>query len=287
MTMERWGRLAGLLFQIELLLVLVAGGLAARLLGDRMLLTAGAVGAAAWIAVAWAQLRPAGSRSAEWRGALQFAACWLVFPMFKAIRAIYIEHPADGALLALDRRLWGGASLPEHMLGWEHPWLSEILSAGYFLFYFVVLLPVVGFSIRRRGSEARAFFTGLTLMYLLGFAGYVLVPAGGPYMAYPETFPYPPKGGLITAFLVSVVKNGITGMDVFPSLHAGIGTYVLGFFVLGGYRRIALLLAPIVTALIVATVYLRYHYGIDVLCGLALAAAVLVFVQRYRKECSA
>ncbi|WP_243048620.1 phosphatase PAP2 family protein [Dyella sp. RRB7] len=284
--MERWGRLTGMLFQIELLLILVAGSLAAFRLDDRMLLATEAVGAIAWLAMAWAQQRPDGSRFAEWRGTLQFAACWLIFPAFKAIRAVYIHHPADGALLALDRRFWGGASLPEHLLGWEHAWLSEILSAGYFLFYFVVLIPVIVFSIRRRSSEARAFFTGLTLMYLVGFIGYVLVPAGGPYMAFPETFPYPPQGGPITTFLVSVVKNGITGMDVFPSLHAGIGTYVLGFSALGGYRRIAVLLAPVVMALVVATLYLRYHYGIDVLCGLALAAAVLTFVQRYRKECS-
>jgi membrane-associated phospholipid phosphatase len=285
--MERWGRFTGLLFQIELLLILVAGALAARLLNDRMLLVTGALGAMAWLALAWAQMQPNDSRFAQWRGTLQFAACWLIFPMFKGIRAVYIQHPLDAALLALDRRLWGGASLPERVLDWEHPWLTEILSAGYFLFYFVVLLPVIAFSIRRRSGEAKAFFTGLTLMYLVGFIGYVLVPAGGPYLAFPETFPYPPKGGPVTAFLVSVVKNGITGMDVFPSLHAGIGSYVLGFFALGGYRRIALLLAPIVMALIIATIYLRYHYGIDVLCGLALAAAVLIFVQRYRRECYA
>jgi membrane-associated phospholipid phosphatase len=60
--------------------------------------------------------------------------------------------------------------------------------------------------------------------------------------------------------------------------------YVLGFFALGRYRRIAALLAPIILALVVATLYLRYHYGIDVLCGIVLAAAVLAFIQRSRKE---
>lgn len=285
MTMERWGRWIGLGFQIELLLLLLAGGRAAWSLDDRMLHATAVVGAAAWLFAATTLRHADASRMAAWRGTLQFAACWLIFPLFKAIRTVYITHPADAALLALDRRLWGGTSLPEHILGWEHAWLSEVLSAGYFLFYFVVLLPVIGFSVRRRSGEAKAFFTGLTLMYLVGFVGYVLVPAGGPYMAFPQTFPYPPQGGPVTAFLVSVVRNGITGMDVFPSLHAGIGTYVLGFFALGGYRRMAWLLAPVVTALVVATVYLRYHYGIDVLCGLALAAAVLTFIQRHRKEC--
>ena len=168
-TMERWGLLTGRLFQIELLLILLAGGVAAKQLGDHMLLATTAAGASAWLAMSWTQSRVVGPRVAGWRGTLQFAACWLIFPLFKAIRIVYIQHPADAALLALDRHLWGGASLPEHLLGWERPWLSEVLSAGYFLFYFVVLLPVIGFSIRRRSSEARAFFTGLTLMYLIGF----------------------------------------------------------------------------------------------------------------------
>jgi hypothetical protein len=287
---QRWDvwRWVGGLFLLELLMILVAGLLAVRQLkpGDPMLDAAVILGGIAWLAAAAAQLAPNGSRFSAWRGTLQFVACWLIFPLFKAIRAVYIAHPADAALLALDRHLWGGASLPEHLLGWEQPWLSELLSAGYFLFYFVVLLPVIGWSIRRRSHEAKVFFTGLSLMYLVGFIGYVSVPAGGPYMAFPAVFPYPPRGGPITAFLVGIVKGGITGMDTFPSLHAGIGVYVLGFFALGGYRRIALVLTPIVLALVLATVYLRYHYGIDVLCGLALTAVVLFLIQRYRKELS-
>ena len=63
--------------------------------------------------------------------------------------------------------------------------------------------------------------------------------------------------------------------------------YVLGYFALGGHRRIALLLTPVVAALVLATVYLRYHYGIDVLAGLLLAALVLAFIRRYRKEIDA
>lgn len=284
MSMERWARAIGIAFAAELLLVLLAGSAAAWRLDDPALHAASLIGAAAWLLLARATVAAPASAWTSWRGTLQFVACWLVFPLFKAIRQAWIVHTADGALLRMDRWLWGGASLPEHLLGWERPWLSELLSAGYFLFYIVVLLPAIAFSIRRREREARVFFTGLTAMYLAGFVGYVLVPAGGPYLAFPDVFPYPVHGGAITAFLAGVVQNGITGMDVFPSLHAGIGVYVLGFFALGGYRRVALLLAPVVAALVLATAYLRYHYGIDLLWGLALAAAVLAFVQRYRKE---
>ena len=284
MTSSRWQWIIGLAFVVELGAILVTGGIAALRLNDAMLHTAVYTGASAWLLLAIVTLAPAHSGLRSWTGTLQFVACWLIFPLFKAIRQVFITHTADAALLRLDRWLWGGISLPEHLLHWEHPWLSEIFSGAYFLFYFVVLLPAIGFSWRRRSHEARAFFTGLTLMYLVGFTGYVLVPAGGPYMAFPETFPYPVHGGVMTAFLAGIVRNGITGMDVFPSLHGGIGAYVFGFFALGGYRRIAAILAPVTAALIVATVYLRYHYGIDLLCGLALAVMVLAFVQHYRKE---
>ncbi|QRP62301.1 phosphatase PAP2 family protein [Rhodanobacter sp. FDAARGOS 1247] len=284
MNMPRSARWIGHAFAAELLLILVLGSVGAWRLDDGDLHAASVLGGIAWLLLLAASLAAPGGGWANWKGTLQFVACWLIFPLFKAIREVFIRHTADATLLALDRDLWGGRSLPEHLLGWERPWLSELLSSGYFLFYFVVLLPAMVFSVRRNSPEAKAFFLGLTLMYLVGFAGYLLVPAGGPYMAFPEVFPYPVHGGAMTALLAGVVKAGITGMDVFPSLHSGIGVYVLGFFALGGYRRIALLLAPIILALVVATLYLRYHYGIDVLCGIALAAAVLAFIQRYRKE---
>jgi membrane-associated phospholipid phosphatase len=277
----RW---IGYAFAAELLLILVLGSVGAWQLNEGDLRIASVLGGIAWLLLLVATLAAPGSGWTSWKGTLQFVACWLIFPLFKAIREVFITHTADATLLALDRHLWGGLSLPEHLLGWERPWLSELLSGGYFLFYFVVLLPVIVFSARRHSHEAKAFFLGLATMYLVGFAGYLLVPAGGPYIAFPEVFPYPVHGGAMTALLAGVVKAGITGMDVFPSLHSGIGVYVLGFFALGDYRRIAALLAPIILALVVATLYLRYHYGIDVLCGIALAAAVLTLIQRCRKD---
>lgn len=282
--LERW---IGWAFCAELLLILIFGGIGAARMGDPTLRAAAVLGAGAWLALLAATCAGEGGSWASWQGVLQFVACWLIFPLFKAIASVFIIHRADAALLALDRALWGGVSLTERLLSWERPWLSELLSGGYFLFYFIVLLPVIGFAMRRRTREARAFFLGLTSMYLLGFIGYLLVPASGPYSAFPQLFAYPVDGGAMTTFLTRLVAAGITGMDVFPSLHSGIGVYVLGFFALGGYRRIAALLAPVVAALVVATLYLRYHYGIDVLAGLLLAALVLAFIQRFRKELDA
>lgn len=283
---ERVARIAGLVFAVELLLVLVLGAMAAWRLEDPALRGAAPVAAVAWVVLLIAMLAPPRSIRASWSGPLQLVAAWMVFPMFKAIAQVFVTSPADAALLALDRRLLGGTSAPEYVLGWEQPWLSEILSAGYFSFYLMIIVPALYYGWRRRSAQARAFFFGLMLMYLAGFAGYLLVPAAGPFLAFPDAFPYPPQGGPMTAFLVAVVSEGITGMDVFPSLHTGIALYVLGFFAQAGHRRLAWLLVPWVAALLLATVYLRYHYGIDLVAGVVLAAAVLAITGRYREAVS-
>ncbi|MDR3220987.1 MAG: phosphatase PAP2 family protein, partial [Candidatus Accumulibacter sp.] len=193
----------------------------------------------------------------------------------------------DAELLAFDRILWGGLSLPEHALRLENFALSECVSFAYAQFYFLVLLPVCWFAWKRRTPEARRFFLGLTVMYTAGFAGYLVVPAGGPFIAFPSLFPHPPPGGAITRALADVVAEGVTGMDVFPSLHCGVSLYVFGFFASGGvllrkraYLVIAAILAAICAPLILATVYLRYHYGVDLLAGAALAAVTLLSLHR-------
>ncbi len=220
----------------------------------------------------------------HWQGTLQFVASWSTFPLFQAIQQQWIHHPADAMLLRLDRWLWGGLSLPQRLFPLERASVSDILSLAYLCFYPLVVLPVVWFSVRRRMASSRRWFLGLSLAYLLGYAGYLLVPAAGPYLAFPEEIPAVATGGPISAFLGAAVADGATGMDVFPSLHVGIAWYVTGFFWLEGqrrraYRMVAVVLAPILAGICLATVYLRYHYGIDVLAGIVLGSAALVLAR--------
>ena len=287
-----WRQRIGGWFTAELLFIWGLGSWAVWYGGgerDALLRSASVLGGVACLLAWYAMGRRPPTRLADWQGSLQFVACWTNFVLFKAIRLYWIAIPADYALLALDRWLFGGRSLPEHFFRLEQPWLSETLSAGYFMFYFVVLLPVLWFTVRRASDEAKDFFAGLSAMYLVGFAGYLRVPAGGPCMAHPEVFPYPVAGGAMTAFLTQRVAEGITGMDVFPSLHAGIGLYVCGFFATGrrrhpAYRWLAAALAPVVAAIILATIYLRYHYGIDLLAGLLLGWGAIHLVRHQRRK---
>ncbi len=65
--------------------------------------------------------------------------------------------------------------------------------------------------------------------------------------------------------------------DAFPSGHTAVA--LVSLFYAGKFRERVLfgILVPCVAALIVSTVYLRYHYVIDVIAGIALAA-VTIFI---------
>lgn len=215
----------------------------------------------------------------SWLGVLQFIASWLVFTLFKAIQLAY-PRSFDGELLALDRLLFAGLSATERAIGLEGYWLSELMSLCYLAFYLIILLPVIGYACKRTALASRGFFYGLMLMYLCGFLGYLLIPAAGPYLQFPTVFSYPPQGGAITGFLVGLVAQGGTGMDVFPSLHCGISLYILGYFALQRQRWVVMMMFPVVAGLILATLYLRYHYGIDLIAGALLACAVLWWLHR-------
>lgn len=218
-----------------------------------------------------------------WFGLLQLITCWTIFPLFKSIRYGLYQWSFDDILYHLDKFIWFGKSLPEWTISLQSGWLSEFLSFCYFSFYFLIIGSALFFFFSRNSILTKNYFFGLMLMYFWGFIGYFSIPAAGPYAAFPSDFSYPVHFGSMTLFLTDLVDKGITGMDVFPSLHTGITLYIVGFFYFSGYRKIAYCLLPILIGLILATVYLHYHYGIDVIVGTLLALCVLYITCKNNK----
>ena len=258
-------------------LILMAGIVSAIRLEDRQFILPSVFGLLA-LCLLFKATYARSERWQSWLGVIQFASSWLVFPLFKAIQLV-TQRSFDSELLALDRALFAGVGATERVRVLENYWLSEILSLCYLAFYLLILVPVIAYAVKRKTQASRGFFYGLMLMYLFGFIGYCLIPAAGPYLHFPELFSYPPLGGAISGFLVGLVAQGGTGMDVFPSLHCGISLYILGYLMLQRHFWIALLIFPVVAGLILATLYLRYHYGIDLIAGTLLACSVLAWLR--------
>ncbi|WP_193015291.1 MULTISPECIES: phosphatase PAP2 family protein [Gammaproteobacteria] len=274
------------LFSIQLFIIWALGTYGSWLIHATEMLTPVFLGFFLWILLIFIGYKDRHVTSYSrfyWLGLLQLVTCWTIFPLFKSIRYGLYQSGFDDILYKLDKTLWFGKSLPEWTIFLQSGWLSELLSFCYFSFYFLIIGCALFFFFSRNKALTKNYFLGLMLMYFFGFIGYFSIPAAGPYISFPSDFVYPVYSGAMTLFLTELVDKGITGMDVFPSLHTGITIYIVGFFYFSGYRRTAYCLSPILMGLILATVYLHYHYGIDVIVGALLAFSVLYITCKNNK----
>jgi membrane-associated phospholipid phosphatase len=160
-----------------------------------------------------------------------------------------------------------------------HPVLTELFSLCYILFFPYLLFSLVYYFLGEVDLLKR-FTVGLFTIYGLGFLGYSLVPATGPCADMAQQFSVPLTGGWITKANAAVVARGSNGVDVFPSLHCAISSFFLFFDKRHRPWRFKLYLLPCV-GLWLSTIYLRYHYFIDLLCGFMLAAFALWLANCY------
>ena len=71
--------------------------------------------------------------------------------------------------------------------------------------------------------------------------------------------------------------------DCFPSGHTEIPLITL-WLAYRFKRRLFWVYLPIVMGLVCSTVYLRYHYVIDVIAGMALAGIVILLARRVERR---
>ncbi len=179
----------------------------------------------------------------------------------------------DPQLAAIDRFLFGVVPAV-WSAQFNSVWLTEYLSFFY-LTHFLVVIYAVGPTLvtGRRDPAAIAMTTGSLILIVAGWVIYTLVPAMGPYQTL--SFPHPIGGGVFFNATMNAVDHTGPLLDVFPSLHSAFTFFValqLSVHARTGFSRC---LAPILFFvdfnIILATIYLRFHYVIDVMAGLFLA----------------
>lgn len=200
---------------------------------------------------------------------------------------IPLIHPRDfdTALAAIDHRFLG-----VHPTVWLErftwPPATEILQLTYSSYY---LLPVIlGVVLWRAGrfEEFHFWVFIVVLGFYVSYLGYIAVPAIGPRFL-PEIVEAQTKP-LTGIWLFQPVRamldraEGIT-RDCFPSGHTELTLLVL-CFAHRLHRKTFWWLLPIGTGIIISTVYLRYHYIVDVVAGALVTVAIVMTAKPlYRK----
>ncbi len=178
----------------------------------------------------------------------------------------------DHWMLAFDTQLFGQA-LPLWLEPLVSPLMTLWMESSYLHFYYA--LPI-GSLLWLFWREQYADFVHLrqAVIYTLcsGFVLYFFIPVKGPGDAMPELFSV--SLGARDTVMYDAVNSFRYAYDCFPSLHTAIPWVTLltcWRFYSPAFRPLALFMTLSIT---LSTLYLRYHYGADVLAGVLLAAVI-------------
>ena len=182
---------------------------------------------------------------------------------------------ADRALADLDFRIWG-ANPTVWLERLHHPLFTEFLQVAYTLFIPAVLFVAWTLWHQRRYSDFQYYGFLIALGFLASYLGYLAVPARGPRFLLKDLQHFPLNGLWLFHGMQGVLdKLESAHYDCFPSGHTELT--ILAWW---GSRMVSKRLFQIYFAytpcIIFATVYLRYHYTVDLLAG-AVTAALLIF----------
>ena len=145
-------------------------------------------------------------------------------------------------------------------------WVTEYLQLAY-TSYFALTFGVAVFLRRRYGLGAlRLFMLASSVAYYACYVTFVLFPIEGPYHTLAHLQRVSLDGGAFTRLIEWIERFGRVHGGAFPSAHVAGSTVAL----LCAWRyspRAGWLLLPVVLSILVATVYGRYHYFVDLPAG--------------------
>ncbi|MGO8792067.1 MAG: phosphatase PAP2 family protein [Terriglobia bacterium] len=183
---------------------------------------------------------------------------------------LMVTTDRDQALIAIDQRLFGfqASMVLQRIIS---PGMTAWMTFAYF--FHVINIPLVGCFVYlwRPRARFREMMSGLMVVSFLGLLGYLLVPAIGPMYTLRNEYTVPLSHSIwMFNRDVDFMDFARIRRDVFPSLHVAI-SFVVWLYAYRNSKKLFWILSPLILSLWLSTLYLRYHYLIDVVAGLILA----------------
>jgi membrane-associated phospholipid phosphatase len=189
---------------------------------------------------------------------------------------LLVTRDRDPMLIAWDQKLFGcqpSVALQTIVT----PGLTAWMEFAYF--FHILNIPIVACFIylRRPRLRFREMMCGAVVVTFAGLVGYVLVPAIGPIYTLAGQFTVPLSQPYeVFSRETAFMDFARIQRDCFPSLHVGL-SFVVWLYAWRNSKRLFWILAPFVLSLWFSTVYLRYHYLVDVVAGFCLAPLCYAF----------
>lgn len=244
------------------------------------------------VAARWTEVVRERWPASHWRFAIGGVSAWYVcyaaFRNLKSMAPFINDHSWDEQFARIDRALWFGHD-PAQVL---HDLLGTGLAAHVFstvYFVWIALIPVsiaIALVFTRHTRAGSWYVTAVSFDWALGAAFYIIFPTVGPiyhgaqvqmFAGLPETYNTRLADSMLddrTAVLADRFASGtLQTIAAFPSLHVGIMmTICLIVHYIGLARWIRVASWVFLGLTVLATLYLGWHFFVDVLAGAALGS---------------
>jgi membrane-associated phospholipid phosphatase len=219
------------------------------------------------------------------RTMLPFLMCIAVYTNLHDTVRYLNSHDVHAQIAAVEQWIFGGQPVL-----WAEayitPWRTDLFNFFYANFYLISPSVFLVLWLSGRHDEARVALLAVVLCFYSGYVLYVLLPAAPPrlYFASLGLFTRSLTGGPMTHFqeaLFAMMPNH-AARAAFPSLHAGVSCLSL-YYSWKYCRWFFPILLVFVVGLLVATVYLRHHWVVDLIAGAALVPWVIWLTPRFER----
>lgn len=193
--------------------------------------------------------------------------------------------PRDDWLLRADRNLFGGHSpavLLHDLLGTQTA--AHVLEDVYRSFtYLTATSVVIALVFSRNIRRGYVFLVAAMWTWILGTASYYLIPSLGPFASAPQEFSVLPHTAITDTWAQYLTQRqdfladptaptSFVSISAFASLHCGFTALVCFMAFYYGHKWLGSALAVYLLAIMVSTVYWGWHFTLDDVAGLLIAA---------------
>jgi membrane-associated phospholipid phosphatase len=194
----------------------------------------------------------------------------------------------DQVLIYIDRWLFG-VDPTIWVFQFANPVLTEILQVSYWLFFLLIFINGIELHLKKQDNQFKRFAAMVMFAFYLTYILYMIFPAIGPRFTLHDFASISTElpGLLFTEILREQINAGAglvgtiadpaaeVNRDCMPSGHTALT--IINIYLAFHFRtRFRYPIAIIGICIIISTVYLRYHYVVDIIAGILTAILVII-----------
>jgi len=197
---------------------------------------------------------------------------------------IYGNYWATEIVLACDKFIFG-VHPTIWFQNWYNIWLDEVMAVCYSGYYLYMPLILLGLFISKRFVVLSQVLSLVTWTFLGNFILYYLIPVLGPRMipALQSISNREYSGFLISHITKLIQSNGGIVGGAFPSSHVA-GGVIWTLVALRHFKKAGIFMVPFTLGIVISTVYLGYHHGVDALAGLLWGTLNFILVSKWIRK---